>query len=120
MNFTEAVTSGFQNYANFSGRNQRSAFWYWVLFCVIAAIVLGLVDSAIFGDGTPVLSGLFSLATLIPYLAVGARRLHDTDRSGWWQLLLFIPLIGIIVLIVWWASRGTPGPNRFGPNPLGE
>jgi uncharacterized membrane protein YhaH (DUF805 family) len=51
---------------------------------------------------------------------VGARRLHDTDRSGWWQLLMFIPLIGIIILIVWWASRGTPGANRFGENPLGE
>jgi uncharacterized membrane protein YhaH (DUF805 family) len=121
MNFTEAIQSGFQNYANFNGRAQRSAFWYWALFCFIASIVLGFVDMAIFGsEGVPLLQGLFGLATLIPYLAVGARRLHDTDRSGWWQLLHFIPIIGTIVLIIWMASRGTPGDNRFGPNPLGE
>ena len=120
MNFTEAVRSGFQNYANFNGRAQRSAFWYWVLFSAVVGTVLTLVDSAMFDEGTPVLSGLFSLATIIPNLAVGARRLHDTDRSGWWQLIVFIPLIGIIVLIVWMASRGKPGPNRFGENPLGE
>jgi uncharacterized membrane protein YhaH (DUF805 family) len=120
MNFTEAITSGFQNYANFVGRAQRSAFWYWVLFVWVVGIVLTLVDSAMFDSGTPVLSGLFSLATIIPNLAVGARRLHDTDRSGWWQLIALIPLIGIIVLIVWWCGRGQPGPNRFGPNPLGE
>ena len=121
MNFTEAITSGFQNYANFSGRAQRSAFWYWALFGFLASIVAGILDYSLFGEsGTPVLQSLFTLATIIPYLAVGARRLHDTGRSGWWQLLLFIPLIGLIVLIVWWASRGTPGPNRFGPNPLGE
>jgi uncharacterized membrane protein YhaH (DUF805 family) len=120
MNFTDAIKSGFQNYANFSGRDQRSAFWYWVLFSVIVGTVLTLVDQQLSDEGTPILSGLFSLATLIPNLAIAARRLHDTDRSGWWQLLVFIPLIGIIVLIVWYASRGTSGPNRFGPNPLGE
>ena len=120
MNFGEAITSGFQNYANFSGRAQRSAFWFWALFCFLASIVAGIIDYAIFGDGKPVVQGLFGLATLIPYLAVGARRLHDTDRSGWWQLLHFLPIIGTIVLIVWWASRGQPGANRFGPNPLGE
>jgi uncharacterized membrane protein YhaH (DUF805 family) len=59
---------------------------------------------------------LFGLATLLPGLAVSVRRLHDTNRSGWWILLWFIPLIGIIVLIVWWVQQGTPGPNRFGPD----
>jgi uncharacterized membrane protein YhaH (DUF805 family) len=121
MNFTEAIKSGFQNYANFNGRNQRSAYWFWVLFTVIGGIVTGLLDVAIMGSESWMpINSLFTLGTIIPSLAVAARRLHDIDRSGWWQLLHFVPLIGTIVLIVWWASRGTPGPNRFGPNPLGE
>jgi uncharacterized membrane protein YhaH (DUF805 family) len=110
MNFTEAVKSGFQNYANFSGRAQRSAFWFWILFCVLAGIVTGAVDVAIFGsDSWMPINSLFTLATIIPNLSVAARRLHD-----------IVPVIGTIVLIVWWASRGKPGPNRFGLNPLGE
>jgi uncharacterized membrane protein YhaH (DUF805 family) len=91
------------------------------LFGLLASIVAGILDYMLFGEsGTPVLQGLFQLATIIPYLSVGARRLHETHRAGWWQLLMFIPLLGIIILIVWWASRGTPGANRFGENPLGE
>ena len=62
MNFGEAITSGFQNYANFSGRAQRSAFWYWALFCFLAGLVLGILDYSIFGDGAPVLQGLFTRA----------------------------------------------------------
>jgi uncharacterized membrane protein YhaH (DUF805 family) len=121
MNFTEAISSGFQNYANFSGRAQRSAFWYWVLFCFLAGLVTAGIDYAIFGGESYMpINSLFTLATIIPNLAVAARRLHDIDRTGWWQLLHFIPLIGTIVLIVWWASRGMSGPNRFGQNPLGE
>lgn len=122
MNFTEAIKSGFQNYANFSGRAQRSAFWYWVLFTFIAGIVTALIDMAIFGMQSTFspLNSLFSLATIVPSLAVGARRLHDIDRSGWWQLLHLVVIIGTIVLIVWWCSRGQPGINRFGANPLGE
>jgi len=64
-------------------------------------------------------SSIWSLVTFLPSLAMGVRRLHDTDRSGWWWLLSFIPLIGIIVLIVFWCFEGTRGPNRFGPDPLG-
>jgi uncharacterized membrane protein YhaH (DUF805 family) len=121
MNFTEAISSGFQNYANFSGRAQRSAFWFWVLFCFLAGLVTAGIDYAIFGGESYMpINSLFTLATIIPNLSVAARRLHDIDRTGWWQLLHFVPLIGTIVLIVWWASRGTPGPNRSGPNPLGE
>jgi uncharacterized membrane protein YhaH (DUF805 family) len=121
MNFTEAISSGFQNYANFSGRAQRSAFWFWVLFCFLAGLVTAGIDYSIFGGESYMpINSLFTLATIIPNLSVAARRLHDIDRTGWWQLLHFVPLIGTIVLIVWWASRGTPGPNRFGPNPLGE
>lgn len=121
MNFSEAIKSGFQNYANFSGRAQRSAFWYWVLFAFLAGLVTVAIDTAIFGaESFMPINSLFTLATIIPNISVAARRLHDIDRTGWWQLLHLIPLIGTIVLIVWFASRGTSGPNRFGPNPLGE
>jgi uncharacterized membrane protein YhaH (DUF805 family) len=121
MNFTEAIRSGFQNYATFSGRAQRSAFWFWVLFCFLAGLVTVAIDMAIFGVETWMpLNTVFTIATIIPNLAVAARRLHDINRSGWWQLLHIIPLIGTIVLIVWWCQRGQPGANRFGPNPLGE
>jgi uncharacterized membrane protein YhaH (DUF805 family) len=68
--------------------------------------------------GGSLLANIWSLATLLPSLAVGARRLHDIDRTGWWQLIWFIPVIGWIVLIVFFASRGTAGPNRFGANPV--
>lgn len=120
MNFSEAITSGFQNYANFKGRAQRSAFWYWSLFAFIVYVVAMLLDQYVLDyDTTGPIYGLSALALLLPSLAVGARRLHDIDRTGWWQLISFT-VIGIIVLIVWWASRGRPGPNRFGENPLGE
>ena len=72
------------------------------------------------GAAVSPLNSLANLALLLPNLAVGARRLHDTDRSGWFLLLVFIPLIGIIILIVWWCQRGTAGPNRFGPDPLAD
>ncbi|WP_193175837.1 DUF805 domain-containing protein [Oricola nitratireducens] len=112
----DAVRTCFNKYASFRGRARRPEFWYFALFNFIAQLVLGLVDSMVFGlgDVSP-LSNLYGLAVLVPSLAVGARRLHDTGRSGWWQLLVLIPLIGIIVLIVWWASRGNEGENEFGP-----
>ena len=120
MNFMEAIKSGFANYANFSGRAQRSAFWYWILFAFLVGIVANILDWAIFGaDSVSPLSLILGLALLIPDLSVGARRLHDIGRSGWWQLLHFVPLIGLIILIVWYCKRGEPGPNQHGPNPLG-
>ena len=120
MNFQEAVQSGFSNYANFRGRACRSEFWWWQLFLVLGGIVVALLDlfanSNIFG-GSP-LAMVFWLATIIPDLAVTVRRLHDTDSSGWWILLSLIPLIGMIVLIVWWCQEGSKGYNRFGADPL--
>jgi uncharacterized membrane protein YhaH (DUF805 family) len=71
-------------------------------------------------DGHSVLGGIYSLAVLVPTLAVTCRRLHDTDRSGWWQMIWLIPVIGWIILIVWLAGRGTTGPNRFGEDPVTE
>ena len=121
MTFGEAISSGFQNYVNFTGRAARSEFWYWVLFNLIVGIVTGVIDYIAFpGAAVSPLNSLANLALLLPNLAVAARRLHDTDRSGWFLLLAFIPLIGIIILIVWWCQRGTTGPNRFGLDPLAD
>ena len=121
MGFAEAVKSAFSNYASFSGRSARSAFWWWQLFNLIAGVVTLIIDSSIFGFGsgyTPI-NWVYSIAVLLPSLAVAARRLHDIDRSGWWILLVLIPLVGIIILIIWWCKQSQPGTNRFGPNPYG-
>jgi uncharacterized membrane protein YhaH (DUF805 family) len=87
-----------------------------VLFVIVISIVASIIDAVL---GTRLFNPIFSLAVLLPSLAVGVRRLHDLDRSGWWLLLSLIPLIGAIVLIVWFVGRGTPGAHRFGPDPLG-
>lgn len=114
MNFQDAIKSGFANYANFSGRAVRSEFWYWVLFCFIVGIATLILDGAFFpnNDLSP-LNTVFNLGTLLPSLAVGARRLHDIDRTGWWQLVGFT-VIGVILLIYWYCQPGQPGENRFG------
>jgi uncharacterized membrane protein YhaH (DUF805 family) len=104
MNFVDAVKTCFTKYADFNGCASRPEFWWWVLFTFVATTVLRAVSYE--------LSGLFSLATLLPGIAVTARRLHDTDRSGWLQLLWLIPVIGWIVLIIWCAEAGKP--NRYG------
>lgn len=118
MNFTQAISSGFQNYVNFSGRASRSEYWYWTLFAILVSIVTGGIDHLIFPimDFSP-LNSLAGLALFLPGLAVGIRRLHDLDRTGWWVLLV-LTIIGIVVLIAWFVMRGTVGPNRYGPDPL--
>ena len=113
-----------KNYVGFSGRSRRSEYWYFTLFYLVIAIVLSVLDGIVFGGsvdgkGTPVLSGLFMLAMLLPSIAVGMRRLHDTDRIGWWLLIGMIPILGAIVLIVFFVQDSKPGDNRFGPNPKG-
>ncbi len=167
----------FKRFFDFQGRSRRKEFWMYTLFVVIASIVLSILDSmlGLGGDmsggadvtgGAAMASGalsggllanLFALITLIPSLAVSVRRLHDTDRTGWWVLLPFLPLfvggvaMGIgaaqmvmgggnsmgtiaivggglmlvgfvcaILLLVWYCSSGTPGPNRFGEDPKGD
>ena len=114
MTFTESVNYCLMNYFNFSGRGSRSEYWWFVLACMIAGLIGAVIDVA---TGRHFVESLVSLATIIPNLAAAARRLHDTDRSGWWQLLAFVPLIGLIVLFVWLATGGTPGANRFGAQP---
>ena len=99
-----------QNYFNFEGRAGRKEFWYAFLFNFIVAFILGL-----FGKVGTVLSGIWSLAILLPYLGVSVRRLHDINKSGWLVLLAFIPIVGIIILIVWWAKEGDKVDNQYGP-----
>jgi len=111
-------TEVLQKYTVFSGRARRAEFWMFTLINFIIGIVLYAVDMAIGLGG--VLQGLYSLATLLPSLAVGCRRLHDIGRSGWWLLIVLIPIIGWIVLILWYAKDSDPGPNAYGPNPKGE
>jgi uncharacterized membrane protein YhaH (DUF805 family) len=96
MTFAESIRTCFSKYADFNGTASRPEFWWFMLFVFVAALVLNLVNST--------LGSLFGLAMLLPELAVGARRLHDTGKSGWWQLLLLVPLLGLIVLIVFWAQ----------------
>ncbi len=110
-----------KKYAVFSGRSSRKEFWYFSLISFLIAIVLavadvmtGTIDAEI---GIGLLGGIYAIAVLIPGIAVSVRRLHDTDRSGWWLLISFIPLIGAIVLIVFWAQDSQPGENQYGSNP---
>jgi uncharacterized membrane protein YhaH (DUF805 family) len=118
MNMIEAVKAVFSKYATFEGRARRSEYWWFVLFNIIVSIVLAIITPGEHGMGGGLLNTIWSLATLLPAIAVGARRLHDIDRSGWWLLIGFIPVIGAIVLIVFFATKGTLGPNRFGNDPL--
>ncbi len=116
MGFQEAVTACLSKYVGFEGRAVRSEYWYWVLFIVIVTVVLNLVTAVLpgaLGSIIGVLSGLFALGTFLPGLAVSVRRLHDVDRSGWFLLIAFIPLIGALVLIYFMVQPGTPGRNRF-------
>jgi uncharacterized membrane protein YhaH (DUF805 family) len=118
MNFGQAIASGFKKYVDFTGRAARSEFWFWTLFAVLASIVGGIIDLVLFpGAITSPVQSIIGLVLLLPGIAVSIRRLHDLDRTGWWFLLAFT-IIGMIVLIVWYCMRGTPGPNRFGPDPL--
>jgi uncharacterized membrane protein YhaH (DUF805 family) len=117
MGFGEAISSGFSNYVGFSGRAARSEYWYWILFYFIVSIVAAIIDGVVFGAGAQVLRSIVSLALFLPTLAVGARRLHDTDRTAWW-LLLYITIIGGLLLLVWYCFKGTDGPNQYGPDPL--
>lgn len=116
-------TTAMQRYFEFSGRSSRSEFWFYVLIYVIIYIVASLIDAFVFGTfeggGIPILTLIVGLVHIIPSLAVTVRRLHDTDRSGWWIFIALVPLIGTIWLIVLECMPSTPGGNRFGePHPL--
>jgi uncharacterized membrane protein YhaH (DUF805 family) len=108
-------------YAVFTGRAQRQEFWYFILFYFLIYFALSVIDqvTGAFDEetGTGLFSGLYMLAMLVPSLAVGARRLHDIGRSGWWQLLMLIPIIGGLILIFFFVQDSQPDDNQYGPNP---
>ncbi|MDO8733329.1 MAG: DUF805 domain-containing protein [Actinomycetota bacterium] len=137
MDLSTSVRYCLENYANFNGRAARPEFWWFYLAYAIVVGVPYLLGSifvaigtstsyygemsygpaAIFGWLLYILAGLVSLALIVPMLAVGSRRLHDTGKSGWFQVLLFVPcvnFIGAIILIIFWATTGTPGANSYG------
>ena len=110
-----------KKYAVFKGRARRKEYWYFALFNIIVSFVLGVVDvltgSFSSEDGMGLLGAIYSLAILIPAIAVSVRRLHDTGRSGWWLLIILIPLIGAIILIFFTVQDSKPEENKYGPSP---
>lgn len=108
-----------QKYAQFGGRSRRKEYWMYTLFYVLFYLVLMAVGSLLGARVAGALTGLYSLALLVPGIAVGVRRLHDTGRSGLWLLLAFVPIVGALVLIYFLVQDGEPGENQFGPNPKG-
>jgi uncharacterized membrane protein YhaH (DUF805 family) len=120
-----------KQYVDFNGRARRTEFWMFTLFNAIASIILAVIDNALglssfssYGGGFSyslgLLGGLYALAVLLPSLGVAVRRLHDTNRSGWWVLISLIPFIGGIVLLVFFVLEGTRGPNTYGQDPKME
>ena len=104
MQFTESVHTCFSKYASFDARASRPEFWWWALFCLLASAALGILSNK--------LSAVFSLATLLPYIAVTTRRLHDTDHNGRWQLMYLVPVIGWLVML-YWLVRPSENSRRY-------
>lgn len=105
-----------EHYADFNGRSRRKEFWMFILFSFLFSLAAGIVDNLL---GITIISAIYGLAVLIPTIAAGIRRLHDTGKSGWWILIALIPLIGTIWLIVLLAMEGDHGSNEYGPDPKG-
>lgn len=116
MTFQESVSTVLSKYKDFTGRASRSEFWWFALFTMIVNFVASLLDQAIIGIG--LLDTLAALALLLPSLAVGARRLHDIDKSGWFMLLALIPVVGWIVLIYFNVQPSQQATNQFGAPPV--
>ena len=118
MDFFGGVRICFNKYVNFGGRASRPEFWLFVLFVGLGGLILGVIDGVVgVEQGDPVsLGNAFGLLTFLPGLAVAVRRLHDTNRSGWWYLISFT-IIGYIPLLYWWCVKGEEGENRFGLEP---
>jgi uncharacterized membrane protein YhaH (DUF805 family) len=119
--FPDAVKICLHKYADFHGRARRSEFWWWALFTVIVSFVAGIIDAVLgtrSASGNGLIGSIAELAMLLPSLAVGARRLHDTGRSGWWLLLWIAIVVGWVVLIWWWCTDSEPD-NKYGVSPKG-
>ena len=106
-----------KKYADFSGRAQRSEFWFFILFLLIILIVLGVIDSVVGTNG--ILAGIGLLGLIIPSISVAVRRLHDIDKSGWFYFVQLIPAVGGFIFLYFMIKDGTPGSNQYGNNPKG-
>jgi uncharacterized membrane protein YhaH (DUF805 family) len=104
MTFIDSIKTCFKKYATFGGRAARSEYWWWTLFALLASLAISALSQR--------LSAVFSLAIFLPSIAVAARRLHDIDRSGWWQLVALIPVIGWLVML-YWMVQPSKEPNRY-------
>ena len=116
MDFQTSIKTCFNKYAVFSGRASRSEFWWFALFILIIGMIGWIIDVMIFGyssDVTGPMGWIITIATALPSLAVGARRLHDTDKTGWWQLL-WITIIGGILVLIWQATMSENKKNKYG------
>ena len=115
------ATRPLKKYADFSGRAPRAEYWWFYLLFVVGYVIAMILDSLLGLDKTVgpygIVTMLLALALVLPSIAAGIRRLHDTDRSGWWLLIGLIPLIGAIVLLVFFVSQGSVGPNQYGDDP---
>ncbi len=124
MSFTDAVRTVLSKYATFQGRAVRSEFWFFVLFVFLLFTILAVIEGAVLApalgfsvfdpDAGQPLSLVASLGLLLPNIAVAVRRLHDIDRSGWWLLIGFVPILGFLVLLYWYIQPGTQGTNQYG------
>ena len=132
MGFIDSIKSGFIRYVDFTTRSSPSEYWWWILFAWLTAIILIVVNSILFGptieqsnsgeiiqsyDGG-ILGSIFVLVVLIPTISITCRRLHDIEKSGWWQLIGIIPLVGWLIMLIWLIRPGYFGENMFGANPL--
>jgi uncharacterized membrane protein YhaH (DUF805 family) len=128
MSFQDAIRTAFSKYATFEGRARRAEYWWFALFTMLVRVILNAVDRPFIGGdmgmgrygmhGPGTLVVLFSLAVLVPSLAVAARRLHDIGRTGWWLLIILIPVVGWIILIIFAVQRGDAGANAYGADPI--
>mgnify|MGYP001378939250 CR=1 FL=1 len=121
VSFPDAIQLGFQRYFDFRGRSTRAEYWWWALFTILITVILYAADVLIGTWSVDMDAGLFStifeLVILIPSIAVGVRRLHDINRTGWWTLLWLVPVVGWIVVIIWAIKPGDEGENSHGLPP---
>lgn len=132
MILVQSVISALKNYVNFSGRASRGDYWWYALGWVIVVVILAFIDSAVFGGGNTTvdtaegvnvsysagpLAAIWIIGNIIPQIAISIRRLHDTDHSGWFYLLLLVPLANLYIVYLTFV-KGTAGDNRFGADPL--
>ena len=115
--FTGAIKKGFRGYVVWDARSTRAEYWWWTLFVFIVAAVASIIDSALFSSssmsGVGPVSAITSLALFLPGLSVWIRRLHDTDRSGWWTWSLLVPIVGFVITLIFALLPSKTGPTRW-------